>query len=80
MGINGVKIKRLMNVRKKVKLRKEYSGCQKNVPLSQRFFLQPLIPQFIVSELYYGKRYIANHGPKGFGDWAVFFKHKYTRY
>jgi hypothetical protein len=34
-----------------------YSGFQKNVPLSQRFFLQPLIPQFNVSELYYGKRY-----------------------
>jgi hypothetical protein len=43
-------------------MRIDYSGCQKNVPLSQRFFLQPLIPQFIVSELYYGKRYIKLEG------------------
>jgi hypothetical protein len=23
-----------------------YSGCQKNVPVFKRFFLQPLMPQF----------------------------------
>jgi hypothetical protein len=34
-----------------------YSGCQKNVALFKRFFLQPLIPQFLNSEHYYGKRY-----------------------
>ncbi len=34
-----------------------YSGCQKNVPVFKRFFLQPLIPQFRHSEHYYGKRY-----------------------
>jgi len=30
---------------------------EKNVPLSKRFFLQPLIPQFHISEHIYGKRY-----------------------
>jgi len=34
-----------------------YSGCQKNIPVFKRFFLQPLIPQFRNSEHYYGKRY-----------------------
>jgi len=34
-----------------------YRGCQKNVPLFQRFFLQPLIPQFRNAEHYYEKRY-----------------------
>ena len=34
-----------------------YSGCQKNVPVFKRFFLQQLIPQFRNSEHYYGKRY-----------------------
>jgi hypothetical protein len=34
-----------------------YSGCQKNVPVFKRFFLQPLMPQFRISEHYYGKRY-----------------------
>jgi len=36
---------------------KLYSGCQKNVPLFKRFFLQPLMPLFRYSEHYYGKRY-----------------------
>ncbi len=35
-----------------------YSGCQKNVPVFKRFFLQPLMPHFRISEHYYGKRYI----------------------
>ncbi len=34
-----------------------YSGCQKNVPIFKRFFLQPLMPQFRNSENYYEKRY-----------------------
>ena len=34
-----------------------YSGCQKNVPVSKRFFLQPLMPPILISEHYYGKRY-----------------------
>jgi len=34
-----------------------YSGCQKNVPLFERFFLQPLIPTFGISELIFEKRY-----------------------
>jgi hypothetical protein len=34
-----------------------YSGCQKNVPLSERFFLQPLIPSFRISELIFEKWY-----------------------
>ncbi len=34
-----------------------YSGCQKNVPVFKRFFLQPLMPHFRISEHYYGKRY-----------------------
>jgi hypothetical protein len=34
-----------------------YSGCQKNVPVIKRFFLQPLMPQFRHSAHYYGKRY-----------------------
>jgi hypothetical protein len=36
---------------------KLYSGCQKNVPVFKRFFLQPLMPQFRNSEHYYEKRY-----------------------
>jgi hypothetical protein len=27
-----------------------YRGCQKNVPLLERFFLQPLRPHFLISE------------------------------
>jgi len=34
-----------------------YSGCQKNVPLFERFFLQPLIPAFRILELILEKRY-----------------------
>ena len=34
-----------------------YSGCQKNVPFIERFFLQPLIPAFRISELIFEKRY-----------------------
>jgi len=34
-----------------------YSGCQKNVPLPERFFLQPLMPQSFISEHLYGKGY-----------------------
>ena len=34
-----------------------YSGCQKNVTVSKRFFLQPLMPQFRNSEHFNGKRY-----------------------
>jgi hypothetical protein len=34
-----------------------YSGCQKNVPLKERFFLQSLIPTFGISELIFEKRY-----------------------
>ena len=34
-----------------------YSGCQKNVPLSERFFLQPLIPSFCILELIFEKWY-----------------------
>ena len=34
-----------------------YSGCQRNVPLPQRFFLQPLMPLFLIPEHNYGKRY-----------------------
>jgi len=34
-----------------------YSGCQKNVPFFERFFLQPLIPAFRISELIFEKRY-----------------------
>jgi len=37
-----------------------YSGCQKNVPLLKRFFLQPLMPPFLIPEHYYGKRYNIN--------------------
>jgi len=40
-----------------------YSGCQKNVAVPQRFFLQPLMPQFRYSEHYYGKRYKINLSP-----------------
>jgi len=39
------------------KIERFYSGCQKNVPVFKRFFLQPLMPQFRHSEHYYGKRY-----------------------
>ncbi len=34
-----------------------YSGCQKNVPIFERLFLQPLMPHIRISEHYYGKRY-----------------------
>jgi hypothetical protein len=34
-----------------------YSGCQKNVPIFERFFLQPLMPHFLNSEQNYEKRY-----------------------
>jgi hypothetical protein len=34
-----------------------YRGCQKNVPVLKRFFLQPLMPQFGYWEHYDGKRY-----------------------
>ncbi len=34
-----------------------YSGCQKNVPVFKRFFLQPFMPHFRILEHYYGKRY-----------------------
>jgi hypothetical protein len=40
-----------------------YSGCQKTVPVFKRFFLQPLMPQFRISELYYGKRYKKQRQP-----------------
>jgi hypothetical protein len=34
-----------------------YSGCQKNVPLSKRFFLQPLMAQSFIPEHFHGKGY-----------------------
>jgi hypothetical protein len=34
-----------------------YRGCQKTVPVLNRFFLQPLMPHFRISEHYYGKRH-----------------------
>ena len=34
-----------------------YSGCQKNVPLFECLFLQPLIPPFRISEFVFEKRY-----------------------
>jgi hypothetical protein len=34
-----------------------YRGCQKNVPIFERFFLQPLMPRFLNSEQNYEKRY-----------------------
>ncbi len=34
-----------------------YRGCQKNVAVFKRFFLQPLMPHFRIPEHYYGKRY-----------------------
>jgi len=33
---------------------KVFSGCQKNVPVFNRFFLQPLMPQFRILGHYYG--------------------------
>ena len=39
-----------------------YSGCQKNVPLFEGFFLQPLIPSLYISELIFEKRYKINTG------------------
>jgi hypothetical protein len=33
-----------------------YSGCQKNVPFVERFFLQPLIPPVRIAELIFEKR------------------------
>ena len=41
-----------------VRFLRRYSGCQKNIAVFKRFFLQPLMPQFRHSEHYYGKRYI----------------------
>jgi len=35
----------------------DYSGFQKNVPLFERFFLQPLIPAFRILELIFEKRH-----------------------
>ena len=38
------------------------SVCQKNVPLCERFFLQPLIPLFSIAEFIFKKRYeIGSH-------------------
>ncbi len=34
-----------------------YSGCQKNVPLIERFFLQPFIPPFRIAKFIFEKRY-----------------------
>jgi hypothetical protein len=34
-----------------------YSGCQKNVPVFERFFLQPLMPRYLNSEQNFEKRY-----------------------
>ena len=44
-----------------------YSGCQKNVPIFERFFLQPLMPRFLNSEQNYEKRYKKDSidAPKG---------------
>jgi len=56
-----------------------YSGCQKNVPLFERFFLQPLIPYFRISEFILEKRYkifrsdrLAIRSPRfcPFADWT----------
>ena len=33
------------------------SGCQENVPVYERFFLQPLIPPFRIAELSFEERY-----------------------
>jgi hypothetical protein len=44
--------------RKRQSTLKTYSGCQKNVAVPQRLFLQPLMPHFRYSEHYYGKRYV----------------------
>jgi hypothetical protein len=33
-----------------------YSGCQKHAPFRDRFFLQPLIPAFRISEIIFKKR------------------------
>jgi hypothetical protein len=35
-----------------------FSGCQKNVAVFKRFFLQPLMPLFLNLEHYDGKRYL----------------------
>jgi len=35
-----------------------FSGCQKNVAVFKRFFLQPLMPLFRISVHYDGKRYL----------------------
>ena len=37
--------------------RNSHSGCQKNVPFIECFFIQPLIPAFGISELIFEKRY-----------------------
>jgi len=34
-----------------------YSGCEKNDPIFERFFIQPLIPPFRISECIFEKRY-----------------------
>jgi len=41
-----------------------YSGCQKNVPLPKRFFLQPLMPQSFIPEHFYDKGYKVPKMPK----------------
>ncbi len=54
-----------------------YSGCQKNVPVFKRFFLQPLMPQFRHSEHYYGKRYKCRTRLGGNVFWRVRFYHPF---
>jgi len=46
--------------------KKCHSDCQKNVLVFKRFFLQPLIPQFRISEHNFEKRY--NNETTGFND------------
>ena len=50
-----------------------YSGCQKNVPLFERFFLQPLIPPFRISKRIFEKRYKPSNHPYSLkrGLWIV---------
>ncbi len=58
-----------------------YSGCQKNVPVFKRFFLQPLMPHFLISELYYGKRYKSSYRPlrhRSLGLFKAIRLHTYT--
>jgi len=35
----------------------DYSDCQKNVPLCEHFYLQPLIPSFRIAKFNFKKRY-----------------------